>query len=626
FSTVPLPKIVRTDPADGQRDVPPYNPFIIYFNAPINPDTVMPNLRMTPAFSPTLVYTTFNTYDNSFVLSYDVKPSTDYTVEIGPNIADPYGNTTGQSLTVRYRTAALPPDIRLHTPDVIATYNAYDPVRLYLAHTNVNTIDFNLYRLEPGDLSRLGLYDPAFQPPATSALTRSWSQTLESPRDEIRYTPIDLVEGGGRLEPGLYVLLFDSPQLPKDGNGSYLLRHHFLVVSHINLTLKVSGDEALVWATDHRSGQPVSGVPLTFYGDADGRIVGTATTDAQGIARIHYTAPPLSLSSVVSTSPFAAVASHWSSGISPYEFGIEFGYTGLPYNAFIYTDRPIYRPGQTVDFKGIVRAEDDVKFSLPDLGQVHVTIYDASYTSVYDKDLSLSELATFNDSLQLPEGASLGPYQINVTFLDQNFGQSFTVAAYRPPEFEVVVTPDKAEIARGEATQATAEVKYFFGGGLANTAVNWNVLAETYTFQPPWGGPYSFRDADDPWICFDCWWYTPYSVPEPILSGSGTTDAQGKLTIAIPADLQWSTGEPITGSVKLIVEAAATGPDNQPIAGRSEIVRHQGDIYVGLAARDTVAIEDRPARVDLVAVDWIGTRLPNRAIAVSAFRREWINT
>ncbi|HJW83748.1 MAG TPA: MG2 domain-containing protein, partial [Anaerolineae bacterium] len=301
-------------------------------------------------------------------------------------------------------------------------------------------------------------------------------------------------------------------------------------------------------------------------------------------------------------------------------------YSNAKFNVFVYTDRPIYRPGQTVDFKGIVRAENDVRFSLPDLGRVHVTVNDASYAQIYDKDLALSELATFYDSLQLPAGAALGQYQIVVTFLDQSFQHTFTVAEYRAPEFEVIVTPDRAEVARGEATQAAAEVKYFFGGGLANTTVNWNVLAETYTFTPPWGGPYTFRDIDDPWMCFDCWWYQSMSVPEPILSGSGTTDAQGRLIVEIPGELKWGSGEPINGSVRLIVEATATGPDNQPIAGRGEIVRHAGDIYVGLATREYVGTEDRPSAIDLVAVDWAGTRLPGRRVSVSAYRREWINT
>ncbi len=622
FSTVPLPKIVRTDPADGQRDAPPYGQFVITFNAPINPDTVMPNLRMTPAFSPTLVYTFFNTYDNSFVLNYDVKPSTDYVVEIGPNIADPYGNTTGQSLTVRYRTAALPPSLQLNVPGQVATYNANDPISVVAAHLNISRIDSSLYALSTGEALAFQRDSYNYRPP--SPALQSWSLPIDAAPNETAFTKIDITEGAARLAPGFYLLDATSPEVPPD--QYYFSNRHLLVVSPHNVVLKTWQNEVMAWVSDLRTGQPRSSVTLTFY-NYDNAPVASATTNVDGIALASYDGSRVSLNYAISESPFAAGSTNWTSGIGVWDFGLEpvfYGTTG--YNVFVYTDRPIYRPGQTVDFKGVVRAEDDVKYSLPGLRQVHVTVFDTTGQQVYDNDLDLSEMATFHDSLTLADGAPLGPYQINVSFLDQSFGQSFTVAAYRPPEFEIVVTPDKDEIARGEASRATAEARFFFGGGLANAAVNWNVLAETYIFKPPWGGPYSFRDVDDPWICYDCWWYAPYSVPEPILSGSGTSDAQGKLTIDIPAELKWSSGQPITGSVKLIVEATATGPDNQVIAGRSEIVRHQGDIYVGLATRDYVAIEDQPTRIDLVAVDWTGTRISNQPITVSASRREWVNT
>ena len=624
FSTVPLPKIVRTDPADGQRDVSPYLAFTIYFNAPINPDTVMPNLRMTPAFSPTLVYTYFNTYDNSFYLGYDVKPSTDYVVEIGPNIADPYGNLTGQSLSVRYRTAALPPSLQLAVAGPAATYNANDLVTIVASHLNIDSIDLKLYALNTSEALRFQQDSYNFQPPLP---LRTWSLPVQATLNETVYTRIDLTEGGTRLEPGFYLLDVTSPDLPPDQNYGSRNRH-LLVVSRYNVTLKTWNNQALAWVTDLRTGQPAGNVALTFY-SYDGKDIGSATTGADGIARFSYDASQYSLSYAIAQAPFTAGAPYWSNGIGFYDFGFQQAYFGSEYNTYIYTDRPIYRPGQTVAFKGIVRADRDAQYGLaPGLRLAHVSILDASYTTIYEKDLPLSELGTFYGELSLGASASLGQYQMNVTFGDNTaYGaQSFTVAAYRPPEFEIVVTPAEAEIARGEATQATVEVKYFFGGGLANTTVNWNVLAEAYAYQPPWGGPYSFRDDDDPWICYSCWWYRSVAVPEPILSGSGTTDAQGKLTIDLPGDLKWSRGEPITGSVRLVVEATATGPDNQVIAGRSEIVRHRGDIYVGLATRDYVATEDRPTSVDLVAVDWAGTRLPNRTVTLSAYRREWINT
>lgn len=633
FSTVPLPKIVSTDPPDGERNANPYTGFTIRFNTTMNHDTVMPHLTFNPPLSPTQVYT--YSYGEFFSINFGAQPSTDYEVQIAPGIEDPYGNKTSESLTVRFHTGDLPPDLRLHVPDVMATYNAYDPARLYAIHTNINTIDFKLYRLSPGDLQALSLYDPSYQPPASAQLIRSWSQPVEAALNKTDATPIDLVEGGGRLEPGLYLLWYDSPQLQKDQNNAYRIHQHFMVVSNIQLTLKQAPDEALVWATDYKSGEPVANLSLTFYGnDPNGQVVATGATDAQGVARVKPSGQPYNLSNVVAQSPFAAVTSHWGNGISQYDFGMPPSpapyYPGetTHYNTYLYTDRPIYRPGQTIDFKGIVRTEKDVKYSVPDMRTVHVTIQSPNGETVLDKNLDVSTLGTFFGDLKLADGATLGQYNINVESSGNSIGSgSFTVAAYRAPEFQVNVTPKDSEIVRGQSTSAKVEVSYFFGGGVVNQPVQWNVLAESFNFQPPWGGNYRYSDVDDPYICFDCWWYYRYSPPpQPILSGSGVTDQNGNITIELPGDLKDSNGNPITQSVQLIVEATATGKDNQVISGRSTIIRHAGDFYVGVQTREYVGEEKKPSNVDLIAVDWQGNRLANKSIDVSIVRREWVNT
>jgi uncharacterized protein YfaS (alpha-2-macroglobulin family) len=626
FTTVPLPKVVGTEPKDGEQNAPPYTSFVIHFNAPMNWDTVMPHVTFNPPLSPTQVYTYGGGTD--FSINFGPKPSTNYEVRITPGIEDPYGNKTAEDLTVRFRTAELPPSVRLHFPDQVGTLNAYDPASVYVIHTNVSTINFKLYRLTSNDFNSMSLYDPQFQPPASATLTRSWTESVKSSSNEATATPVDLVEGGGRLEPGLYLLWFDSPDLPKDTNGAYYLHQYYLVVSNINLTLKFSPGEALIWATDYQSGNPVANVPLTFYGNNDNSIVGSATTDAQGVARISF-AQSTSLATVVSNSPFAAVAAHWSNGIAPYEFGVDGGYyggSGSGYNNYLYTDRPIYRPGQTVNFKGILRKENDVKYSLPDVTRAHITIYSPNGEVVLDKDFGVSELGTYFGELKLSDGAALGQYNVQITYANNGSNAFFTVAAYRAPEFEVVVTPQDEEIVRGEATTAKVSVNYFFGGGVANQPLQYNVLQEPYYFTPPWGGNYSWSDVDNPWVCFDCWWFRSYAPPpQPILSGSGATDANGNFTIEIPADLKLSDGTPISNSVRLVVEATVTGKDNQVISGRGAILRHSGDFYVGVATREYMAEAKKPATIDLIAVDWEGNRLPGKSIGVDIIRREYEN-
>ena len=363
-----------------------------------------------------------------------------------------------------------------------------------------------------------------------------------------------------------------------------------------------------MWATDYRSGQPVPNVPLTFY-SYNNQAVGTATTDAQGLATIS-TNSNNGVNAAVASEPFAAASTDWSGGISQYDFGLTGNYASNDqYRGYLYTDRPIYRPGQSVKFKGIIRAENDVKFSLLNVPNVHVVINSPNGETVFDQQLPVDQLGTFAGEVKLADGAALGQYYVNVDTNQFSFGASFTVAAYRAPEFQVNVTPNDTEIVRGQSTSAKVEVTYFFGGGVANRPVQWNVLAEDFNFTPPWGGNYRWTDSDDPWRCFDCWWFSrPTPPPQPILSGSGTTDAQGNLTVELPGDLM-QNGVPISQSVRLTIEATVTGTDNQVISGRGSLIRHSGDFYVGVQTRAYVGEENKSSTIDLIAVDWDGNRL-----------------
>jgi len=620
FTTVPLPRIVSTAPTDGERNVPAYSPFQIIFNTRIDPKTVMPNLTVTPPLSPTQVYTYFSEWDNTFTLYFGAQASTDYTVVVGDGIADPYGNTIPQGTTVSYRTAPLEPTYRLLTPASIATYDAALPAQVAIAHLNLTRVDLELYRL-PESVLQQSYGNWREQLPTGAELLRQWTKTLEAPLNKQSYTAIELTETpGGKLAPGVYLLEINAPEMTADEWTAN--QQHLLVVSDYNLTLKTGPDEALLWAVDLATGAPVPGLNLQLVA-IDGRNLGSLTTDQNGIARATL---PQNRGTILALSeqPFAAIAEGWGRGISPWDFGMGQGVWEQKLRAHLYTDRPIYRPGQTVNFKGVLRLEDDAAFTLPAAGAVKVTVRDAAWQELYNKQLPVSQLGAFSDSLALEASASLGNYVISVEFGDQYYETYFQVAAYRAPEFEIVVEPAVAELRRGESAQATITARYFFGGPLANTPVTWNVVAERYTFKPAWGGRYSFSDVDDPWICFDCWWWEPQPPTEAILSGSGVTDANGELSItldgaALDAALPYL-------AARITLEATASGPDNQTISGRSSIVVHPGPYYIGLAPRSTIGTAEKETIVDLVAVNWKGERLANQALKVAFYRREWKNT
>lgn len=625
FTTVPLPRIVETIPYDGQNDASPYTDFTIVFNTPINPDTVMPHIEMIPPLpiTPTEVYTYYSPWNNSFSISFGAEPSKEYQVRISPGIEDPYGNKTTDNLNVRFRTSPLAPNYQLRTPDFVGTYDADLPAKIVVGFININSLDLRLYQLDEKEILRpqWELYEYR---PDSSTLIREWQERLEAPANKQTFQPLDLVEGGGPLEPGLYLLETDAPQLRED----YYRHRHVMVVTESNLTLKAGQRDALVWATDLASGQPLPGQDVIFYNE-DRKQLGTVTTDADGLARLDLGKRPnrSSILAVVLSNggqTFSAVSENWARGVNPYEFGLDYVYTLPNFTTHIYTDRPIYRPGQTIYFKGVIRAEDDVEFRLPDVGQVMVTIYDAAYELILEEELEVNANGAFNGEVELAEGASLGNYTIAINFGDQYAEQYVQVAAYRPPEFEVVVEPEAPERLRGEDVNAVISTNYFFGGPLAGADVSWNLLAENYRFKPAQLGNYSFDDADDPYICFDCWWYYPEPFPQSILSGSGATDAAGQLPVTI--DGQQIDEALERGSYRLILEGTATGPDNQFISGRNTIILHKGDYYIGLSPQENVADAGQETAVDLVAVDWAAERLPNKTLDVQIVRYDWVNT
>lgn len=625
FRTAPLPKIIGTAPTDGQQNVSAWSDFAILFNAPIDPDTVMPHLQFTPQISATQVYSYFDTGSNSFHIGLGQMPSTDVTVQISPGIADPFGNIIDQSLTVRFRTAPLPASIYALDPTV-STLTPSTRAQIRLQATNTSAVDLALFRLSQ-DVLKEQLYTLYNDIPSGAQQIRSWQAQLNAPADIPTMNAVDLVEQGGTLEPGIYLVQIKSP-----ANSAANI---VFIVSPINLTVKASQEGALVWANQVQGGAPVANLAVDIYQEGQpAQLLGSLTTGADGVGQLALSRSDDTSLIAIAKAPFAAMGNSWSEAVSRWEFqpnGQDFSPGAY---AYVYTDRPIYRPGQQVHFKGMVRDQRDASFSMPKQASATVTVSSPTGESIFTKDVQLSATGTFTGELALGSSAALGSYQIGVQIGDRGFSYSFEVAAYRAPEFEVAVTPGKAEAFRGETASADVAATYLFGGPVANAQVSWNVLAEPYQFAPDWASLYQFGDEQTGGVfCFDCWW-RPMPQPEPILSGSGTTDSQGKLHIEVPASAldTWAKNRTTNGSLgdsklsaKLTIEAVATGRDNQAIAGRGEVVVHTADVYVGLAAQNYLGQAGKPQSIDLVAASSGGTARPKQSIALEFQRVTWEN-
>ncbi|MCC7357984.1 MAG: Ig-like domain-containing protein [Anaerolineales bacterium] len=619
FSTVTAPGILSTEPFNGDTAADYHGGFRIYFNSPMDVGTLEPNISILP--EPTAVYTFWSDYNSSFYLGWDLEPSTDYVVTLGDGMRDPYGNQIPEGRTVSFRTAPRSPEAYFNTAGPVGTYSAYAPTTLYLTTVNVESVTLDLFRLSLEQFAAFtgpNSYEAfqSFVPQAGDRL-RTWGVDVAEALDENILTRVSLApDEGGTLEPGLYYLTMRAPNIEHE-------QRTLLVVSGANLTLKLAFKEALVWATDLNSGAPLGNLPVTLYDANFNQLAGGVTTP-DGIFRadLAEARPDLwtQVYAVVQAGPgptgFAVGLSDWSSGIDPWDFGLNGQYYQQDLTAYLYTDRPIYRPGQTVFFKGALRREDNARFSLPDSGPLDVVISNDQGETVYSATLSLNAFGTLSGQFQLADEASLGYYSLNVSRGDLYYGGvAFTVAEYRRPEFQVAVSAPVSQVVQGDTIPVTLDASFFFGGPVSNAAVHWSVLSADYVF--PYQGP-------GYWDFYDFDWSSGQPAPiygafgRLISEKDGVTDAQGRATLDVPADLSGATLSQL-----YTIEGTVTDLNGQQVSGRLEVVVHQGRYYIGVQPARYVGRAGQPFDINFLTVDWNSDPAPNQTLHVVYNDHQW---
>jgi uncharacterized protein YfaS (alpha-2-macroglobulin family) len=425
-----------------------------------------------------------------------------------------------------------------------------------------------------------------------------------------------------RLPPGFYFLGLDSSDIST--GGTRFLDTRLMVVVGVNLTFKTTTNDALVWVTDLTSGRPVSGVSMTVY-DKGFRSIGQGVSDIDGLLSLTVPTPaePYDPRYVMTdggqTLGFAS--GEWGSGTNLYDYGSWSSYyaPGNQPKVYVYTDRPIYRPNQPVYFKGILWLDDDLAYARPAQSTVHVTI-DSYKETIYEADLPLSSLGTFDGQITLDPEAALGAYSINVRMpgkTDSVRGVGFTVAEYRKPEFQVRVAAAPSSVLSGQDYRVTVSADYYSGGAVGEALVEWTLSSRTYTFAPTdeFSG-YSFADYDsDTGYAFE-----EFGPPttEIVADGQGQTNADGEFVVDLKADLsKFKTGREFT------FEATVTDISTNAVSGRASVIAHRSGVYPGVRPTTYVAAAGDTTSFEIVALDTESQPIPGQRVYVEIVERRW---
>ncbi len=419
-------------------------------------------------------------------------------------------------------------------------------------------------------------------------------------------------------------------------------RSTIVQVTNLGLTVKDSPQSTLIFVTRLDTGAAVPDARVTVL-SLENKQLWRGTTGRDGVAMAP--AMPLrkpdewyQLSFVVTAEKdgdIGYVASNWNEGISPWEFDTNFGLWEATdiLRGSVWSDRGVYRPGEDLHVKAIVRADTASGIRLLPAGStLDVVVRDSRNREVDKRTVTINRWSSAEWAWTVPADATLGNYSIEAMlpntqkpagndatprvrdgdWLKKVHG-SFLVAAYRRPDFRVDATLAVDPAIAGASLHATLSARYLFGGTMARRPVKWTVSRQAESSVP---AAIAERFPADKYV----FGYYPDAVSRTeaqVAVKQTALDADGKLAV----DVTSSTGTDL--AYQYTFEGDVEDVSRQHIANRSSVIVYPAEWLIGLRRPEYFADTTTGTSVDVVAVDLQGHAVPNVAVTVTALRIQW---
>lgn len=380
-------------------------------------------------------------------------------------------------------------------------------------------------------------------------LIREITYKLETPNT---YTSKDTTLRIPANELGLYEYIITAPE--KD-----IRNEHTVSISQLAAVSRDAVGKKEVLVTNQETGKPLQGAMVTFYGGQrrELKILGEVTTDKDGIAilpanKINETLAFQATMAGDISSRFAMLYPEYSAD-NPEQTNIQIS---------LFTDRGLYRPGQTLFFKGIVYQLTANQPKVVPNKTYTVILRDANYKEISTQKLKTNEYGSFNGEFVLPKQTLTGSFSLSV----ENTSSYFQVEEYKRPTFAVEIEPIKEEIAFGDMVNIHGKVQTFSGVSLQEGKVDWRIIRRPFLLRMGYG---SFNE-------------------EQVANGTTTVSKEGGFAISFRPEKTTETYFPRQYYNYAII---ATVTDNKGESQETEFTFPVGDTSITLSV-------DIPAKVD----------------------------
>lgn len=296
-------------------------------------------------------------------------------------------------------------------------------------------------------------------------------------------------------QPGLYECVVTVP-------GQQLKTINTVSVTRLAAIYRnLSGNKQEVMVTDYLSGKPVEGAIVTYYGGQRRSLqeLGTVKTDREGLATLPANSQVLAFQASRPGDTNAMLT-------NIYPMGSGRRSEKNPVEVSIFTDRGLYRPGQTIFFKGLAYVKDSNDPHAVAGQTFTVTLYDANGKEIAQKKVTTNEFGSFNGEFSLPKQTLSGVFRLSTG----QMSVYIHVEEYKRPTFQAYFLPIKGDIAFGDSVTIQGKAATFSGVSLPSGDVTWRITRRPFLL----------------------WRYFRPSAPTQVAEGSTTLSGDGTFNVS----------------------------------------------------------------------------------------------
>ncbi|MCS5540893.1 MAG: MG2 domain-containing protein, partial [Roseibacillus sp.] len=422
-------------------------------------------------------------------------------------------------------------------------------------------------------------------------------------------------------------LLFVSIEAePKEGMESPFRKKKatqvYMQLTDIGLAWKINKDSAFIYAYSCDTGQPLANVTLDVFGE-DARALQSAQTNESGVALLPRTTTQRHLRASLGHDSMIIDFDRSIPTVSMWRFPVNTEWDPqLPdkRTALLFTDRTLYRPGEEVHLKGIVRRIENNR-SIFDTGKgAQLVIRDSSSRILEERDITLSDKGSFDHSFTLP-ARTVGYFSLELLWPEEiaaaeemdswhtrnahlnsaRFIHNIAVQDFRRNAFETKA----GFVNSGSTDKVTLSLKasYFQGQPVAEAAVEWFYRSREAGFYPARFRDYLFCDhrAHDAYYWSHYFGYGEGSYRRSFgtRNGTATLDQDGFASLTFDlAEIDFPSPRTVS------VTSEIRDQRNQTLSAKAATTVHSSDYYVGISRLDKLVR--------------VGDEIELRAVAVNA--------